>query len=288
MVDAIVVGAGIIGTTIAEALRKHMQVLVIDAHKPMSGTKPSGGHLKESWFGGMKKEEYEPAMQLLDEIWGLKVEEFYVSPVGAKTKVYRVDTDKVYTKHIVGEVVEYGATRNGYEVIIRQGTKGAIYQCTYLVFATGAFDVGWLGKQQPSIKSKQGISFRMKGKLSRPFINPWAPYKQVVAHQQTPDSIWIGDGSAILEANWDEDRTQSCLVRCNKALGKKLVVYRENPPDPLEHRMGLRAYCDHSKSDPCLFQQLGSNVFLVTGAGKSGTISAGWSARKILQHVGAI
>lgn len=289
MIDCIVVGKGILGATIAESLRKHMEVLVIDCEYPMAGTSPSGGHLKPSWFGTMSKAEYEPAMELLDEIWGLTSDEFVImGSLGlAKTKVYRVDTDKVTTKYTVGKVTEVLNIEGEPEIKVQRGTTSILkYRCKLLILATGvwagAFDFG------VECDPKQGVSFRMPGKLNKPFISPWAPYKQVVAHQQTENSIWVGDGSAILSKNWTDKRTEECKARCQRTLGKKLVAYRNNPPAPLEVRKGLRAYCTHPKSEPCLFKQVGPNIFLVTGAGKSGTIAAGFCARKILMHVGAL
>src|SRR6266403_1777366 len=75
--DVIVVGAGIIGATVSKALADQgRDVLTLDDGRPLSGTGPSGGHLKSSWFGGMEKEEWEPAMELLNETWGLIEEEF--------------------------------------------------------------------------------------------------------------------------------------------------------------------------------------------------------------------
>jgi glycine/D-amino acid oxidase-like deaminating enzyme len=81
MKDVIVVGAGIVGATVAKAFQAAGQdVLLIDSREPMAGTRPSGGHLKPSWLGGMKKAEYEPAMKLLDDIWGLEEAEFTIRP----------------------------------------------------------------------------------------------------------------------------------------------------------------------------------------------------------------
>jgi glycine/D-amino acid oxidase-like deaminating enzyme len=296
MRECIIVGGGIIGATIAKTLGMYMNnILLIDADLPMAGTAPSGGHLKPSWFGGMKKEEYSPSMDLLDNTWGILSEEFDVVTIGvrvAKAKVYRVDTDYVTkwaeTHRTLGAVQSIENVL-GRPVVTVKDIKGLHREeCELLIVATGVWAVELVDWKGVSVQAKQGVSFRMKGRLPQPFIIPWAPYKQIVAHQQTDNSIWIGDGSAILSRNWNEERTQSCLARCQKALGRRLVAYRNNPPDPLQTRRGLRAYCTHSKEEPCLYQQLGPNCFLVTGAGKSGTIAAGFAAHKLLKHVGAI
>jgi glycine/D-amino acid oxidase-like deaminating enzyme len=60
--DVIVIGAGIIGATIAKAFTaKGREVLLMDANLSMPGTAPSGGHMRPQWFGNLKT-GYEPAM----------------------------------------------------------------------------------------------------------------------------------------------------------------------------------------------------------------------------------
>jgi glycine/D-amino acid oxidase-like deaminating enzyme len=123
------------------------------------------------------------------------------------------------------------------------------------------------------IQAKEGVSFRVQGKIGQPFMKPWAPYKQIVCHQQRKDELWIGDGTAILDKNWNGATTVACRDRCMEAL-----MFGGFPKATL---MGLRPYCPHPKGQPCLFQRQG-NVFVATGAGKSGTIAAGWVTRKLL------
>lgn len=268
MQDCIVIGAGIIGATVAKALRgKGRDVLLLDDGRPMSGTKPSGGHLKPSWFSGMKKTEYEPAMQLLDETWGLIIEEFVVRPTNITTTVYRVDTDEVLAIEKMQAVVTAIGMLNDYPAVIFDGYEE---RCKLLVVAAGA----WCSElvQGVEITPKQGVSFRFKGVLEGPFIKPWSPYKQVVAHQQSASEIWVGDGSAILPKNWDEQRTTQCRERCQATL---------NGAKYMTQTVGVRPYCA-TGNDPCLLQRLGKRAWLATGAGKSGTIGAGWAARRIL------
>lgn len=273
MRDTIVVGCGIIGATVAQALCKEGQdVLVLDDSRPNSGTAPSGGHLKPSWFGGMKKTDYEPAMKLLDDVWGLKEEEFAIlAPVVGKitsTTVYRVDTDQVLlTPRKQGTVTEISQTHNFPRVVWDGGEE----RCRLLVVATGA----WAHELLPGVqtKVKQGVSFRLKGRLDRPFIKPWAPYKQIVTHQQGPEEIWVGDGTAVYPDNWKPERTRSCRERCLGVVPGASV---------LREMVGWRPYCVVSGSDPCLLKQLGPRAWVATGAGKSGTIAAGWVARRIL------
>lgn len=274
MRDVIVVGAGIIGTTVSTAFRLNgAEVLTLDDGRPNAGTPPSGGHLKPSWFRDMPKSEYEPAMEMLERCWGLKAEEFQVWPTSLTTIVYRVDTDQVAQSPKETATVIAIEHVGNYPLVRLAG--GREERCRLLVVAAGA----WCFELLPEIKTvpKQGVSFRVRGRLEQPFIRPWAPYKQIVAHEQAERKIWIGDGSAVLPSNWDEERTAACLRRCFNALdGGEL----------LESRFGWRPYANpERKGEPCLLRRLGPRCWVATGAGKSGTIAAGWVARRILNAV---
>lgn len=273
MKDAIVVGCGVIGATVAAVLQgQGLDVLVLDDNRPMSGTAPSGGHLKPSWFGDMKATEYEPAMELLNDVWGLQEESFLVRPSAGliHTTVYRVDTDQVRRFPRTQATVSGFAHLQNFPVVYWGDTEE---RCRLLVVATGVWAAELL--KGIDVTAKQGVSFRLKGVLKEPFIKPWAPYKQIVAHQQGEVEIWIGDGAAILPKNWTAERTQQCRDRCQSSLPTLLPVLREIH--------GYRPYCS-SGTDPCLLRQLGPRAWLATGAGKLGTIAAGWVARKMLNR----
>ena len=276
MVDCIIVGGGIIGATIAKALdRQNCQTQLIDSNESMAGTKASGGHLKPSWFSGMKKEEYEPAMVTLSECWYLFEETFKIYPVG-HTTVYRVDTDSVLRRSKRLGTVNHIRQEEKFPVVewTDELSDDRVSRCKLLIICAGV----WCDQLIPEIKIKRkmGVSFRFSGPLDYPFIKVWAPYKQIVAHQQNRNRIWIGDGSAILEKNWTADRTRQCLARCKKALNKECKVRRIIP--------GLRPYCE-TNGDPCLFKKVGPSTYCVTGAGKLGTLAAGWAARRIIDEV---
>lgn len=273
--DAIVVGCGIIGSTVAKALvDRGLDVLVLDDRRSEAGTPPSGGHLKPSWFGGMPKEQYMPAMELLDKTWGLLEERFVVRPTPITTTVYRVDTDLVMAYPFTRGTVLRLTNLTGNAPGVVYGVPGgeATERASMLVIATGT----WAGElaECPKVTAKRGVSFRYATTLDRPFVKPWAPYKQVVAHQQSPGEVWVGDGSALLERSWTEQRTEDCARRCRAALklGPEVV--------PTKTLHGLRPYCD--SDGPCLLKRLGPSAWLATGAGKSGTIAAGWVARRVL------
>ena len=278
MRDVIVIGCGIVGATISLALRRRgLDVLTLDDGRPMAGTPASGGHLKPSWFKGMSKTDYEPAMALLDEVWGLKQEEFTVRPLGIPASVYRVDTDLVTaTLRTVAKVTRLEHLDNCPEVIWDGGEERA--RC--LILAAGVWVGELLGEAlAPDVVAKQGVSFRLKHRLDRPFIRPWAPYKQVVAHQQGPEEVWVGDGSALLTRSWTPDRTETCASRCLAAVGvpRKRIIRTVH---------GLRPYCaPEATGEPCLLRKVGPQAWVATGAGKLGTIAAGWAAGRVLREL---
>lgn len=279
MKDVIVVGAGIVGGTVAEAFRlRGASVLNLDDQRPLSGSRPSGGHLKPSWFGDMKKAAYEPAMQLLADQWGLIEEPFRIWPTPAYATVYRVDMDAFYlyvqATRTIGRVMSI-RTDGTYPVVTYE-ENGITEElpCRFLVVATGA----WAAELCPDldITAKRGVSFRINGTIPEPLIRPWAPYKQIVAHQQTEGLVWVGDGTALLDKNWPAMQVQKSLNRCRGALGLE---------GPAMSRQGLRPYVECPKGEPCLLKQLGPRAWLATGAGKSGTIAAGWVARRLVDQL---
>lgn len=285
MRDAIVVGCGIVGATVARHLAGSglADVLALDDGRPLGGTAPSGGHLKVSWFGKLKKGEYEPAMETLDRTWGMSAEEFAAR--GGPTAVHRVDTDAVVRwrreSATLATALDLKHLDNYPEVFYREGGEVKSERTRLLVVATGY----WAGEllQGLQVRGKQGVSFRVAGTLAGPLIEEWAPYKQVTAHQQAPGEVWAGDGSALLPDNWTAARTGECLARC-------LGVLKLGTPGAkvLRTLHGIRPYLPGRKDaagSPCLLRKLHRRVWVATGAAKSGTIAAGWAATKIVKEV---
>lgn len=322
--DAIVVGCGIMGSTVTKALRaRKLNVLALDSHEDKAGTPASGGHMKLEW-SGMDTAEFINALALLSDVWGVWRDHYTTQPLGEATDilrtttVHRVDIDAVVkyrqdncaigyvhellNLHTNKPAVRYAHTRldgTGLEVPPWNSIWSHKAECRLLVLCTGVWANSCLHGIRPpeldTLQAKQGISFRWEGKLREGgFIQPWAPYKQIVGHQQSLTSpsmpkarntIWVGDGTAILENNWTKDRNSECLVRCREALTLKVEAMEHNP---FRHNIGLRPYVKLPKADgkaPCLFRKLAPAVWLATGAGKNGTIAAGWVTNKLLQEL---
>lgn len=275
--DAIVVGCGIVGGTVARALTLYgMNVLAIDDGRPMSGTAPSGSHVKRSWISSMKTPVFDAALETLDKCWGVMEEQFCED--GNKTStMFRVDTDVVReAPKLVATVSAVRYVGTSPYVITDQGDE---HRARLLVVATGA----WASQLLPGTRpvAKRGISFRVRGTVS-PFIQTWAPYKQIVAHQHRDNEIWVGDGTAVLAANWKEERSVACRLRCMKALTREGVQ-----PKPMRILTGNRPYLPGvSPEDPCFLRRIGPRAWVATGSGKSGTISGGWVSNRIIEACG--
>jgi glycine/D-amino acid oxidase-like deaminating enzyme len=291
--DAVVVGAGIVGSIIAGALRKRgASVLLLDDRRPGAGTPPSGGHLNPTWFGGLPKAEHGPSLRVLDDVWGLLSERFVVRPRGLTTEVlrprgrmtevYRVDTDQVTrTPFTRGRVTGLSMLHNypmvtwrPLDVVDPVVTAGREERCRLLVVATGA----WAAELVPGtdVRPKQGVSFRLRATLEAPFIQSRARNLQVVAHQQGPGEVWVGDGTALKPSSWGPDCTHQCLARCLAALSLDAGTR------PARTLLGLRPYAQPERpGDPCLLRRLGPRAWLVTGGRKLGTLAAGWATWRI-------
>jgi glycine/D-amino acid oxidase-like deaminating enzyme len=266
MADAIVIGAGIFGQAITKELRRlGQEVTLIDANKPMSGSKPSAGLIKPSWFSGMRS-IYNPAIEKLDELFGVVDLNFRVGPV--TTKVHWVPPAKV----LAGEFLEAEVVEVQPEVKQIVLADGEVLGAPTIVVAAGHWANQIIGMPpMPEIIPKTGVSFRWQGQLEQPFIRPWAPYKQILAFNHSEREIWVGDGSAIIPKNWTEERQQKSLNRCAGAV--KL------DPDKAGFVVGIRPAM--KKVKPCYLEEPFDGFWLANGGAKSGMLGAGYAAHVI-------
>lgn len=281
-----IVGAGVIGATIAKALSEEgIDVSIFDSKKEKAGTPPSGGHISPDWLKDMSPDDYMPGIEMLEQVWGLHDESYRVLRKDGRynkdQKMWRLDTDLITSfpsQRINVKRVEYGT---GMKPRIIGGDRlGAMdFRADVVIACVGV----WASYLFPelfknrALQRKQGVSFRFNKKLKQPRIQPWAPYKQLVMHPQNKSSVWVGDGTAIIERNWTPERTTSCLTRCQ--------AFAKTGLKPIEVRTGLRAYCKLSdKRQCCLVMRPVPNLWVITGAEKLGTIAAGIMANRIVQE----
>ena len=285
MIDMIVVGGGIMGITIADWLTQKldMDVRVFDYGDPMAGTPPSGGSVKPSKLTGLDDEQLKPALKVLDGVYGLTKETFTIRPSGGllKADVYQIPVE------LVVNAVKYpykvtSIVQGTPHIVVYEGKHGEkmTVKCRRVVVAAGmgcAFLLpSVFGKGE--LSAKRGVSFRFEGNIDKPFVQAWAPYKQITVHNIEQDGefqIWGSDGSALKPESWTDQRTAECLGRVQNALGAKHKV--------LKTITGYRSF--HGKSKPCFLKELAPGFWVATGAGKFGCIAAGWAAEQIYKTI---
>lgn len=283
--EVIVIGNGVMGSTIASWLRlKGREVLTLDDGRPESGTSASGGLIKPSKLNGLTPVEEAEVRGVLDPLFGLTREVFTIRPSFdlVKTEIWRINMDRVRTapstKFKVTEIKRGEAGEDS--IVLGEGAEGPEeHRCGILILAAGYWCMELLPEIFPpgSLTAKKGVSFRFKGKIDRPFVKMWAPYKQVTVHNtdyMDEKVIWAGDGTGLKLENWREGIEAECLVRIRKEFpdGEAMIPFAETP--------GLRPF-HKDKDRPCFVKEAYPRVWVATGAGKFGGISAAWAARKI-------
>lgn len=275
MVDVIVVGGGIFGRTITKHLHDlGHDVACIDAMKQFSGSWPSACLMKPSWFAGLGKGIYEPALMTLDAAWGLHDLDFTVG-FGTKrglfqTTVHWVDRAKVFAAE-EQEWMHWGEVLSVHEdghVVVRQANEIHEMEARHIVVAAGV----WTKHLQdvPGLHAQFGAACLWSGQLESNFIKPWAPYRQLVAFNIDDRSTWTGDGSAIVEHRWRPECEDKIVARCRSAV---------NGGGMPEVRVGMRPYIRGVKH--ALLERRSPKVWVATGGAKNGTLGAGWCAHRL-------
>lgn len=285
--DVVVVGAGVFGATIARALfLDGHSVVLLDDRRPLSGSAPSAFLMKPSWFSGLGKAAHEPALAMLHAVYPVRSEEFVVGAFGLKLKrqsCYRIDAARVLadggpngelqvTKRSVLDV-QAGLSTTWPHVKLQPivGMTGVErLEARNVIVAAGVWCSVLLNV--PSLYGKRGVSFTYDGQLEDNLIRPFAPYRQIVAFNSSPTTVWAGDGTAIKDDNWTIKHQETAEERLTKALG-----FRGARPRAC---VGIRPFAELG-GKPCLLEQRGKGLWLATGGGKNGTIAAGWAAHQL-------
>lgn len=264
-----IVGGGIFGCVIAKALSEHCDVTVFDCRKKEAASKCSGFLMKPSWFDGLGKKITKPGLDTLSSLYKLQEIKFKVGPL--RTLVYRVAKDRVLgwdplnviQQKVIGIKENWIKTEDDNE-----------RHFDAVILAAGI----WTNRFFPKfgVTGKKGISFEWKGEVKRPFIRPWAPYKQVVVFNvpEEPNQVWGGDGSAIKPDNWTEEREKDCLKRVSKAA--------ELEPEEAKQNVGIRPFVEGKTH---ILEKVGKRYWVATGGGKNGTILAGYVAHRLVEEL---
>lgn len=272
--DAIVVGAGLFGRTLAKQLESlGMTVRIFDDDRPCAGSPPSGGLIKPGWFSGLGA-DYGRAFERLQELWGLEEMSFQVQagPLAKTERLYRLPAERVLgwgtVERATVESVQPGSVK-------LRGRAGPV-EARFVVVAAGF----WSGELMtvPGLVGKAGCSFVWGDgwQVEQNFVRPWAPYKQVVAFN-LPDgkSFWAGDGSALLHDHWTAEREAVSLARCASAAGA--------PPEEARRQFGIRPMIKGRKV--AQLEERGRGLYLATGGGKTGAIGAGLCAAQLAERL---
>ena len=280
--DVLIVGAGIFGSVIGEALQViGRDVSYIDAMVSNAGSRPAACLMKSSWLSGMGKDAYQPALNKLDELFGIQDVEFTLRPTGLKAMAHWIPPHRIFRwdQVIKGTVrsLSYADGVDSTEVIVEAeiATKTHRIRPQLLVLATGY----WTKKLVPveGLTGQGGAAFTWTGaKTFANEIRAWAPYKQIVTlNGWDHDTLWVGDGSAILPKNWTAERQHESLQRC--------AAFANQSPERARTMYGIRPYVKGAK--PCYLKQVWRNVWVATGGAKNGTAAAGWCADQITRAV---
>ena len=283
--DVVVIGGGIMGSTIASFLRcGGREVVLFDDGRPESGSRASGGLIKPSKFTGLSNEANTEVLRVMGNLFGVTPEPFVIRPSFdlLKMDIHRVDMDRLFAEPRVHARVTAVRPARGagsmHAVEFKHGVDEGTAQCNFIVLAAGY----WCGELFPSafpggsLTAQKGVSFRFSGRIKQSFVQAWAPYKQITVHNTLRNGrpeVWTGDGTALKPGNWTQTREAECLARVRGAM--KIAAVQ-----PVLTTTGLRPF--HESGDkPCYLREIRRDIWAATGAGKFGCISAAWAASRL-------
>lgn len=271
--EVLVVGGGLFGSIIAAELDYHgVNVVVLDDKRQGAGSKPAACLMKPGWFSSLGRDTYQPALDLLDRLYGIEDLQFQVGPT--KQTVHWVKPSKILSRrdyNVYGRLEK--VTHEGIDslVEVRLDTKVEThFHVKTLIMATGIWSYDMVGGIK-GLEPRWGWAHIWPGKID-PFIEPWAPYRQIVGFNRAADEVWIGDGTAYKNLAPEAERHAQSVMRCAKAAG---LVYQA----PLTSILGARPYVKEAK--PALLEERKRGLWLATGGAKNGTLGAAWCANRL-------
>lgn len=284
MTDAVIVGGGLFGQVIAKALRDQgRSVVVLDSRERDAGSRPAACLMKPSWFSSMGRDVYQPALELLDRLYGVQDIVFGLRPrkiganIGSAT-VHWIPPSEILSGSTqnfkVTDIIRRGGAQGGWHLYCWSDKKDLkMFEASLVVVAAGIWTSDILHEYQQ--QGQKGAAFVIAGaRVKDPFIWPYAPYRQLVAFNRG-DGLWVGDGTAIKQENWATDRERISAERCGSALGLGTL-----PPETMI--TGIRPYAKGHK--PCLLEEVQPGLWVASGGAKNGTVAAGWCAHVIRER----
>lgn len=265
----IVVGSGLFGSLAAQlATNAGHSVTVIDGGHSWAASKASGCVLAPSWLSSLSKEEIATALDVLQGITPLIPMEFKTNLLKS-FKAHRVDkTDILVRPDICGEVTQVGD--GVVKLADGQTLRGKV------LVAAGIASANLV--PMPAVRGLWGASVTFsKAQLGDPRIHVYAPYRQAVAFNLDKKSVWMGDGTALVESTWLKEadwRTAKTVERGQQLFGL---------PPTAKATVGARPYVDGHKSG--YFKRVMANTWVSTGGAKNGTVLAAWQAAQFVKEL---
>jgi glycine/D-amino acid oxidase-like deaminating enzyme len=290
---ACVIGAGLVGSQVATALEEQGYVVVIiDDKRPLSGSAAAACLVKPEWcrslgslvtlraFEFLERYErhnaegipgaffYEPRDILRKDVVEAEVVDVRPNGYGATVVVDVDDPDRVPYAEFSAKFAGIHTVKTSFDVV---------------VVAAGVWTPALLKhvpNHQVEVTGKMGSAIVWNGKVpALNFIREWAPYKQVIGLQRTHD-YWLGDGTAILQANYSKERKKQSVDRCLRYLAEAHTGRNIAFPDHIID--GIRPYTPEP-SGVC--RQVSPGLWAAVGARKFGTVIGAYCAWKIAKEV---
>lgn len=265
--NVVIVGNGLFGSIAATLARHHGHtVTVVSNEEPLAASKASGCVLAPSWLTSLERSQVETALRVLGELYNVEDLTFQTNLLRT-FKAQRVDPGAVLLKpDVVGKVARVG---DGV-VTLEDGRKlkGRV------LVAAGVWS-SLLVANMPAVKGLYGASVRYTGaQVDVPRIHVYAPYRQAVAVNLNKRTVWMGDGTALVQATWLKE--EAARVKATVDRARELFGLHGKPIV----NVGVRPYVEGHKAG--YFAQRAVQTWVSTGGAKNGTVLAAWQAYRFL------
>jgi len=257
----LIVGAGVMGAVLGRYAQRHgLQVVWFDDARPGAGTPASAGLMHAPW-SPLAPDAYRKALDVLAEV--------------SRTGLHWVEFPKQGSIPFVSPRLLQVPAERERVLSVQKGTllteRGVSYTGT-VVIAAGVWSGVLAHNLCAPIQSLAGSAFLWQGAPLQPLLQPWAPYKQLLAFERDLGWTWAGDDSAILAQNYSLVRERESLARCAAAVDRGTWSAHVI--------QGYRPTIRGQKTGLCV--RIAPHTWVLTAGGKSSTILAGHYAPRIV------
>lgn len=261
----IIIGAGLFGSMTAKALAEDGHpVTVIDKDPANSCSVAAGCLIKPSWLNSMDPTKRHRGMSFLRANYPMR-ELAFRTIAGLHVSIDHLAPDHVLWPHrLVLEDEVMAIEQQGEQAAVSTARNGVLRGTVIVAAGVGCRDL------IPGLKVRglAGVSLLFRGEIDEPRLTVWSPYKQACAFGYN-GSTWFGDGTAIKEENWGDDRVAKSIERAEALFGLT---------NPVMIRYGARPYIDGQNG---YLERPTDHIWINTGGAKSGAVLAGAHADTI-------